>query len=99
ERQPLQSPCNPPSTNASKCPPLVEPVASTDRSHSRQFARGLAPAVNKKEKSSHSNKQQCAAKHPYFIRKDRSNLLRREKSQRDAEGGCQQSTPAGEKQR
>src|ERR1700722_16710079 len=60
--------------------------------------RFTAPIYLEKEYRE-SDKKKRATKHPHLVRKQRANLLRREKSQHDAKCGGDESAGTREKQR
>src|SRR6267143_3379263 len=68
---------------------------SKRRCRRRQLARGLATAVDEKEKRGHTDETQRAAEHPYFIRKNGADLLRGEKGQGNSKRSGQKAAETG----
>lgn len=62
-------------------------------------ASRFAPAVHEKEKRREADKKKRASAHPEFIRHHRSDLLRGEKRERDAEKSGDKAAQPGTKQR
>src|SRR5437762_10703072 len=69
------------------------------RRRRRQLARGLAPAVNEKEKRRETDEQERASKHPDLVRQERLNLLRWKKRQGNSQARGGESTEASKDQR
>src|SRR5580700_6562594 len=78
--------------------PDGRPQSSNSRNCFGEFSRCLAAHVNEKEKRGKSGEKQCSAKHPHLIRKNGSDLLRREKSQGDSQSGSDKPAGAGKNQ-